>query len=56
MIFDSQGFVTLAWWVAVFPGAAIFVIVLAFNLLGDGLRDVLDPPKQRTSTEAGRGS
>lgn len=56
MIFDSQGgFVTLAWWVAVFPpGAAIFVIVLAFNLLGDGLRDVLDP-KQRTSTEAGRG-
>ena len=55
MIFDSQGFVTLAWWVAVFPGAAIFVIVLAFNLLGDGLRDVLDP-KQRTSTEARRGS
>ncbi|MDT5248248.1 MAG: peptide/nickel transport system permease protein, partial [Mycobacterium sp.] len=32
MIFDSQGFVTLAWWMAVFPGAAIFVIVLAFNL------------------------
>ncbi|MCV7346306.1 ABC transporter permease [Mycolicibacterium rhodesiae] len=55
MIFDSQGFVTLAWWVAVFPGAAIFVIVLAFNLLGDGLRDVLDP-KQRTSTEAGWAS
>lgn len=54
MIFDSQGFVTLAWWVAVFPGAAICVIVLAFNLLGDGLRDVLDP-KQRTSTEARRG-
>ena len=53
MIFDSQGFVTLAWWVAVFPGAAIFVIVLAFNLLGDGLRDVLDP-KQRTSAEASR--
>ena len=53
MIFDSQGFVTLAWWVAVFPGAAIFVIVLAFNLLGDGLRDVLDP-KQRASAEAGR--
>ena len=53
MIFDSQGFVTLAWWVAVVPGAVIFVIVLAFNLLGDGLRDVLDP-KQRTSVEAGR--
>jgi peptide/nickel transport system permease protein len=53
MIFDSQGFVTLAWWMAVFPGAAIFVAVLAFNLLGDGLRDVLDP-KQRTLAEARR--
>ena len=53
MIFDSQGFVTMAWWMAVFPGAAIFVIVLAFNLTGDGLRDVLDP-KQRTMAEARR--
>jgi peptide/nickel transport system permease protein len=53
MIFGSQGFVTLAWWMAVFPGAAIFVIVLAFNLFGDGLRDVLDP-KQRTMLEARR--
>jgi peptide/nickel transport system permease protein len=53
MIFDSQGFVTLAWWMAVFPWAAIFVAVLAFNLLGDGLRDVLDP-KQRTLIEARR--
>jgi peptide/nickel transport system permease protein len=38
---------------SVFPGAAIFVTVLAFNLLGDGLRDFLDP-KQRTLTEARR--
>jgi peptide/nickel transport system permease protein len=53
MIFDSQGFVTMAWWMAVFPGAAIFVAVLAFNLVGDGLRDVLDP-KQRTMIEARR--
>ncbi|WP_024445342.1 ABC transporter permease [Mycolicibacterium iranicum] len=53
MIFDSQGFVTMAWWMAVFPGAAIFVIVLAFNLFGDGLRDMLDP-KQRTTIEARR--
>jgi peptide/nickel transport system permease protein len=51
MIFDSQGFVTLAWWMAVFPGAAIFVTVLAFNLFGDGLRDLLDP-KQLTMIEA----
>jgi len=43
MIFDSQGFVTMAWWMAVFPGAAIFVIVLAFNLVGDGLRDCWIP-------------
>ncbi|ANW65577.1 ABC transporter permease [Mycobacterium sp. djl-10] len=50
MIFDSQGFVTLAWWMAVFPGVAIFLTVLAFNLFGDGLRDVLDP-KQRTIAE-----
>lgn len=53
MIFDSQGFVTLAWWMAVCPGAAIVVIVLACNLLGDGLRDVLDP-KQRSLIEARR--
>jgi peptide/nickel transport system permease protein len=53
MIFDSQGFVTIAWWMAVFPGAAIFLIVLAFNLAGDGLRDVLDP-KHRTIAEARR--
>jgi peptide/nickel transport system permease protein len=30
------------WWVATFPGIAIFVVSLGFNLLGDGLRDVLD--------------
>ncbi|MCV7151565.1 ABC transporter permease [Mycolicibacterium pyrenivorans] len=53
MIFDSQGFATMAWWMAVFPGAAIFLIVLAFNLFGDGLRNVLDP-KQRTTIEARR--
>jgi peptide/nickel transport system permease protein len=34
---------TFAWWLAVFPGAAIFVTVTAYNLVGDGLRDALDP-------------
>ena len=53
MIFDSQGFVTVAWWMAVVPGAAIFVIASAFNLLGDGMRNILDP-KQRTIAEARR--
>ncbi|UOW01573.1 ABC transporter permease [Agrococcus sp. SCSIO52902] len=53
MLFDAQGFLDMAWWLSVFPGAAIFVTVLAFNLVGDGLRDVLDP-KQRTMLEARR--
>jgi len=53
MLFDAQGFVHRAWWMSVFPGAAIFVTVLAFNLIGDGLRDVLDP-KQRGMIEARR--
>lgn len=37
---------TFAWWLAVFPGAAIFITVTAYNLLGDGLRDALDPKLQ----------
>ncbi|HWH68671.1 MAG TPA: ABC transporter permease [Candidatus Sulfotelmatobacter sp.] len=39
----AQGFLTRAPWMAYFPGAAIFVTVLSINLLGDGLRDMLDP-------------
>jgi len=53
MLFTAQGFLTQAWWMSVFPGAAIFVTALAFNLFGDGLRDVLDP-RQRTIIEARR--
>lgn len=53
MLFDAQGFVHRAWWMSLFPGAAIFVTALAFNLFGDGLRDLLDP-KQRTVIEARR--
>lgn len=51
MIFDAQSWVGQAWWMSVFPGAAIFLTVLAFNLFGDGLRDVMDP-KQRSLMEA----
>ena len=47
MLYDAQGFLTTAWWMGVFPGLAILVTVFAFNLLGDGVRDVLDP-RQRT--------
>lgn len=39
---------TTAWWLAVFPGAAIFITVTAYNLLGDGLRDALDPRQSGT--------
>lgn len=40
---SQQGLASGKWWIMVFPGAAIILIVLGFNLLGDGLRDVLDP-------------
>jgi peptide/nickel transport system permease protein len=43
MLNTAQRFLTQAPWMATFPGVAIFVSVLAFNLLGDGLRDALDP-------------
>lgn len=46
MLFEAQSFMGTAWWLSVFPGAAIFVSVLAFNLVGDGLRDVLDPQRR----------
>jgi peptide/nickel transport system permease protein len=43
MIAEGRDFVTSAWWVSTFPGLAILLVVLAFNLLGDWLRDTLDP-------------
>ncbi|WP_083399941.1 ABC transporter permease [Vibrio barjaei] len=43
MIGNAQSLFLEYWWTAVFPGCAIFVTVLAANLLGDGLRDALDP-------------
>ena len=43
MLRDAQEFLTLQPWLAVFPGLAIFITVLGVNLIGDGLRDVLDP-------------
>ena len=52
MLAEGRGFIDLAWWLAFFPGMAIFVTVLCFNLLGDGLRDALDP-RQRTLMAGG---
>ena len=43
MVASGKEFITTAWWVITFPGLAILFAVLGFNLLGDGLRDVLDP-------------
>ena len=43
MISEGRRFILDHWWVATLPGLAIFTVSLAFNLLGDGLRDVLDP-------------
>ncbi len=47
MLADAREFVLRAWWVVTFPGLAILMAVLAFNLLGDGLRDALDPKLKR---------
>ena len=47
MLAGSLQFVQRAWWVVSLPGIAILVTVLAFNLMGDGLRDALDPKLKR---------
>ena len=46
MLNAAQRFLTQAPWLAVFPGLAIFLVVLSFNLVGDGLRDALDPRRR----------
>jgi len=43
MVAEGQNYFTTQWWLVTFPGLAILITALAFNLLGDGLRDVLDP-------------
>ncbi len=47
MLADTREFMQRAWWVVTFPGLAIMITVLAFNLMGDGLRDALDPKLKR---------
>lgn len=47
MISEGRRFILDHWWVATVPGLAIFTVSLAFNLLGDGLRDVLDPKDEK---------
>ena len=43
MVAEGQNFVETAWWISVFPGVSIMLVVLSLNLLGDWLRDLLDP-------------
>ena len=47
MISDGRTYILEQWWISTFPGLAIFVIVLAFNMLGDTLRDIFDPRQYR---------
>jgi dipeptide transport system permease protein len=48
MLADAREFILRAWWVVTFPGVAILITVLAINLIGDGLRDALDPKLRRS--------
>jgi peptide/nickel transport system permease protein len=43
MVSEGKTVFPAAWWVSIFPGLAIFITVIAFNLLGDGIREILDP-------------
>ncbi len=43
MVSEGRTYILDQWWIATFPGMAIFIVVLAFNLLGDTLRDIFDP-------------
>jgi peptide/nickel transport system permease protein len=45
MVSQGQSYFTTHWWLVTFPGLAILLTAVAFNLLGDGLRDVLDPKR-----------
>jgi peptide/nickel transport system permease protein len=43
MTSQGRNYLRLAWWISAFPGLVIMITVLAVNLVGDGLRDALDP-------------
>jgi peptide/nickel transport system permease protein len=47
MVAEGREYILQQWWIGTFPGLAILILVLAFNLVGDGLRDVLDPRSKR---------
>ena len=47
MLSEAQNYYQVAWWYVVFPAAALLITTLAFNLLGDGIRDAMDPRTER---------
>ncbi len=47
MLADARRYIATAWWATTFPGMALTVVVLSANLLGDSLRDILDPALKR---------
>jgi peptide/nickel transport system permease protein len=47
MVSEGRSYILEQWWISTFPGVAIFIVVLAFNLLGDTLRDIFDPRQYR---------
>jgi peptide/nickel transport system permease protein len=47
MINVSKNYFPDIWWYSVFPGLAIFITVLVFNLIGDGIREILDPKTRK---------
>lgn len=47
MVSEGRTFILKQWWLSAYPGLAIFIVVLAFNLLGDTLRDIFDPRQYR---------
>jgi peptide/nickel transport system permease protein len=50
MLADARIYISTAWWMPLFPGLCIFITVLGINLLGDALRDLLDPRLKRTGS------
>jgi peptide/nickel transport system permease protein len=55
MLNEATAYYTVAWWYLVFPGAALLVTTLAFNLFGDGVRDAFDPRTDRLMANAPQG-
>jgi peptide/nickel transport system permease protein len=50
MLADARIYISTSWWLPLFPGLCIFITVLGINLLGDALRDILDPRLKRTGS------